>query len=275
MANKNNRKKNLQGGEFYGTVAEKRSFSSSIITEVVHKQGKSLPQHSHQLAFFSLLLDGSYSESYRRKNFTHRPMTISWHPSGFSHRDEIGQNGGRFFSIEIQPKSLQTLKEYTRIPEDFHEKSTSLVWLACRLYHEFKNWQFCSELVAEGLTLEMLAHSARKEAGLEKAPPKWLNLVLEKLNDEFIETPTTAELAAEAGVHPVHLAAVFRKFQNRTIGEFVQNLRIKKASELLLTSRLPLAEIALLTGFSDQSHFTRIFKRITGTTPGTFRKMLI
>lgn len=265
---------NLKGGEFYGTISEKRAVSSSIISEIVHKHGRSLPKHSHELAFFSLLLDGSYSESYGRKSFSYRPMTVWWHPSDICHKDEIGKTGGRFFSVEIQAKGLETLREYTKIPEDFYEQSTSLVWLACRLYHEFKNWQTCSELVAEGLTLEMLAHSARNKVGLEKQPPNWLNLVVEKLNDEFIETPSTEELALEADVHPVHLAAVFRKFQNQTIGEYVQNLRIQYASELLLNKELPLCEIALSAGFSDQSHFTRIFKRFTGTTPGSFRKTI-
>ncbi len=263
----------LKAGEFYGEVSEKRAIASSIISEIVHTRGKSLPKHSHELAFFSLLLDGSYSESYGRKSFTYRPLTIWWHPSDISHQDEIGKTGGRFFSIEIQPAGLETLKEYAKIPADFYEKSTPLVWLACRLYYEFKNWQACSsELVAEGITLEMLGHSARKNAEAEKTPPKWLDLVIEKLNGEFTETPSTEELALTADVHPVHLATVFRKFQNQTIGEYVQNLRIKYASELLLKPDIPLSEIALAAGFSDQSHFTRIFKRHTGITPGEFRK---
>lgn len=274
VASKIQKALNLKGGEFYGDISGKKSLPSSIISEIVHTHGRSLPKHSHELAFFSLLLDGSYSESYGRKSFSYRPMTISWHPSDISHKDEIGKTGGRFFSIEIQPKGLEILKQYTQIPEDFYEHSTSLVWLACRLYHEFKNWQTCSELVAEGLTLEMLAHSARKNIEKEKHLPKWLNLVVEKLNGDFVETPTTAELALLANVHPVHLAAVFRKFHNQTIGEYIQTLRVKHASELLLNKKMPLSEIALLTGFSDQSHFTRIFKRFTGTTPGNFRKNL-
>ena len=265
---------NLKAGEFYGKISERKAVASSIISEIVHKNERKLPKHSHELAFFNLLLDGSYSESYGRKNFSYRPMTVWWHPSNICHKDEVGKNGGRFFSIEIQAKGLETLKEYSKIPEDFHEKSTSLVWLACRLYHEFKNWQTCSELVAEGLTLEMLAHSARKNIEKEKYPPKWLDLVIEKLNDEFIKTPTTAELALLANVHPVHLAAVFRKFQDQTIGEYVQNLRIEHATEMLLNKEIPLTEIALSAGFSDQSHFTRIFKRVTGITPGIFRKNL-
>ena len=264
--------KNLRGGEFYGEISNKKRVPSSIISEITYSRGKSLPKHSHELAFFTLLLNGSYSESYGRKSFSYRPMTIWWHPSDIAHKDEVGKTGGLFFCIEIQSNGLETLKEYTKIPQDFHEKSTSLVWLACRLYHEFKNWQTCSELVAEGLTLEMLAHSARKNIEKEKHPPKWLDLVVEKLNDEFIETPTAEELATLADVHPVHLAAVFRKFQDQTIGEYVQNLRIEYATEMLLNKDIPLSEIALSSGFSDQSHFTRIFKRVTGTTPGEFRK---
>lgn len=274
MPEKSRQSASLRAGEFYGKVSEKKAVSSSIISEIVHTHGRSLPKHSHELAFFSLLLDGSYSESYGRKSFSYRPMTIWWHPSDIAHKDEIGRTGGKFFSIEIQPRGLEILESYTRTPEDFFEKSTSLVWLACRLYHEFKNWQTCSELVAEGLTLEMLAHSARKNIEKEKHPPKWLNLVVEKLNDEFIETPTMEELAILADVHPVHLSAVFRKFQDQTIGEYVQNLRIEYALKMLLNKETPLSEIALSAGFSDQSHFTRIFKRITGTTPGIFRKNL-
>ena len=199
-------------------------------------------------------------------------MTIWWHPSGVSHKDEIGKSGGKLFVVDINSKTLENLQEYAPVPEAFYEKSTPLVWLASRLYHEFKSWQTCSEFIAEGLTLEMLAYSARKEIEKERQSPGWLLSVIEKLNEEFNEKPSTGELAREVGVHPVHLAAVFRKFHKQTIGEYVQNLRVVYALELLLNGEIPLAEIAVSAGFSDQSHFTRVFKRMRGITPGAFRK---
>ena len=264
---------NLKAGEFYGQVPNKRSLTSSVISEIIHKKSVSLPWHSHELAFFSLLIDGSYSETYGRKSFLYRPMTIWWHPSGVSHKDEVGQNGGRFFTVEIQPQGLENLQQFTEVPDDFFEKNTSLVRLAYRLYYEFKNWNICSELIAEGITLEMLAHSARRRFAPEKRPPVWLLRVVEKLNEEFADNLTTKELAAEAKVHQVHLASVFRKFYGETIGEYVQRLRINYASKLLLDKEIPLADIALSAGFSDQSHFTRIFKDSVGTTPGVFRNL--
>lgn len=261
----------LTPGQFYGTVAEKRSVSSSIISEVVHSTAKSLPEHSHELAFFCLLIDGSYSESLGRRRFSYRPLSLLWHPSGVEHKDEIGNKGGRFFGIEIRKEGLETLREFANVPHHFHERGTPLVWLACRLYHEFRNWQPCSELVAEGITLEMLGRSARQEPAPQKKPPAWLKKVVERLDAEFREHPTSSDLAAEAGVHPVHLAAVFRKFKGETVGEYVQARRIEFSFGLLAERDLSLADIALESGFSDQSHFTRVFHRFTGMTPGAFR----
>ena len=169
---------------------------------------------------------------------------------------------------------MELLRSYAAVPEDFFEMNTALVWLACRLYSEFRNWDIGSELIAEGLTLEMLAHSARSEVEKEKRPTAWLRQVIERLNDDYLDTPSTESLARDAGVHPVHLAAVFRKYKKQTINEYVQQLRVGHASKLLSDKEKTLADIALTCGFSDQSHFTRMFKRVTGMTPGAFRKSL-
>jgi AraC family transcriptional regulator len=126
-------------------------------------------------------------------------------------------------------------------------------------------------LIAEGITLEMLAHLTRKRSTGEARAPKWLRRVVERHNDEFTDNISSEELAAEAKVHPVHLASAFRRFYNQTIGEYVQRKRVSHASKLLLDREIPLTEIAYSAGFSDQSHFTRVFKRFTGLTPGAFR----
>jgi AraC family transcriptional regulator len=265
---------NLKAGEFFGQVPNKRNLAGLTLTEVLHVRQISVPKHSHELAHFQLLLDGSYLENCGGKSVASRPMTISWHRPGIIHKDEIGVKGGRFFMIELPPRAIEQMRQFGKLPEDFYARHSPLVWLACRLYHEFKNWQLCSDLVAEGISLEMLAYSARKGFSIEKQPPLWLKRIVEKLNEEYTENFSTEELATQANVHPVHLAAVFRQFQGETMGEYVQKLRIAHASRLLLDKEIPLAEIAYAAGFSDQSHFTRIFKRFVGVTPGAFRNSL-
>jgi AraC family transcriptional regulator len=105
-----------------------------------------------------------------------------------------------------------------------------------------------------------------------KMPPAWLLRVLKKIRDEFIEGLSIDVLAKDAGVHPVHLASVFRRFQHESIGQYVRRLRVQRAAALLSNRAIPLSEVAQAAGFADQSHLTRVFRLHMGTTPGNYRR---
>jgi AraC family transcriptional regulator len=266
--------RNLGAGEYYGRVSSNQKMSSFVLSELVHAKRVDMPAHSHELAFFSFLLNGSYSEKYGGKSFAHRPMTLSWHRPSVSHKDEVGAGGAHFFNVEIQAPYLEKLQQGLKLPDDFHSEANQLIWSACRLYHEFKNWQIGSELIAEGITLELLGYSSQRQRLTSRRPPTWLRRVIEILNDEFTENFTVESLAKQVDVHPVHLAVAFRKFQRQTIGEYLRQRRLARATQMLFDRGIPLAVIAASTGFFDQSHFTRVFKRHLGLTPAVFRKNL-
>jgi AraC family transcriptional regulator len=56
------------------------------------------------------------------------------------------------------------------------------------------------------------------------------------------------------------------------MSEYVRKLRVEQARRDLLATDQPLSTIALATGFTDQAHFSRVFKQLTGLTPGAFRR---
>ncbi len=92
----------------------------------------------------------------------------------------------------------------------------------------------------------------------------------------FIDVNSAAEidldfLAREAGVSKFYLVRLFREAEGTTPWAYVRAARIRRAQEML-RGDLPLAEIALLAGFSDQSHFSRVFREATGKTPGQYRE---
>jgi AraC family transcriptional regulator len=118
----------------------------------------------------------------------------------------------------------------------------------------------------------MLAAVGSGAGAEEKKAPLWLPRVVELLHATFRQHLTVADVASEVGLHPIHLSKTFRKFQRQSIGEYVHRLRIQYACRELLHTETSLAEIALSAGFSDQSHFTRVFKQLTGNTPGDFRR---
>jgi AraC-like DNA-binding protein len=141
-----------------------------------------------------------------------------------------------------------------------------------RLFDEFERPDVSSALIIEGLTLELLGQCAR-EKRCEASTPRWLLRVRDRLTEQCTATLTLADLAAEAGVKPGYLASAFRRHFGCTVGTYVRGERVGLACRQLTDSNLPLADVALQTGFADQSHFTRIFKRHVGLTPAAYRKM--
>ncbi|MGY8665780.1 AraC family transcriptional regulator [Bradyrhizobium sp. UFLA05-109] len=79
-------------------------------------------------------------------------------------------------------------------------------------------------------------------------------------------------LAAVCGISASHFSRAFTQSNGMPPHRWLLQRRIEKAKELLLTSRLPLAELALVCGFTDQAHFTRVFKRQVGASPGAWRR---
>lgn len=80
------------------------------------------------------------------------------------------------------------------------------------------------------------------------------------------------DLAIEAGLSPDHFSKAFKASFGTPPWRYVNEQRILRAKDMLRLGNRSLAEIALDLGFASQSHFTDVFRKITGTTPSRFRK---
>ena len=142
------------------------------------------------------------------------------------------------------------------------------------MYKEFRSLDELSQLVIEGLTLELLAETfraAQREVKYFDQP--WIKRAHDLIQARFNDTFVVSEIAESVGVHPVHLTRVFRRRFGCTVGEYVRQLRVDFACRELSNSRKPLAEIATTAGFCDQAHLSRTLKRFTGMTPFEFRSV--
>jgi AraC family transcriptional regulator len=111
------------------------------------------------------------------------------------------------------------------------------------------------------------------DATREGPLPGWARRAYEALMDEAADAGLTiGQVAARAGVHPTHLARVFRQAFGCTPGELLRWRRVERTADLLARSALPAAEIAAAAGFTDQSHMSRAFKAFYGLTPGGWRR---
>jgi AraC family transcriptional regulator len=119
------------------------------------------------------------------------------------------------------------------------------------------------------------AEVARCPATVARATPTWLRHARELIAEHFAESLTLTSVAAQVGIHPVHLATTFRQVYGVTIGEFVRRLRIEAACKRLAHRDLSLVTIAVQARFADQSHFSKVFRSYVGTTPAKYRKSVL
>ncbi len=130
----------------------------------------------------------------------------------------------------------------------------------------------------EQLLLQVFNNFIKKQKGSAKKTPAWAKEMKEIIQDQ-IDTNLSLnlkEISKGLNVHPSYLSREFSKyFEDLSFGEYIRKLRIEKAIQLMQSPGYSLTEIAYLTGFSDQSHFTRIFKKHTGKNPSIFRKTIV
>ena len=84
--------------------------------------------------------------------------------------------------------------------------------------------------------------------------------------------PDLAALAAVSCLSKDHLIRLFKREMNATPLSYINQKRVERAQLRLLTESTPVKEIAYQLGFEDQTYFNRIFKKITGLTPMSYRK---
>jgi AraC family transcriptional regulator len=92
------------------------------------------------------------------------------------------------------------------------------------------------------------------------------------IDDHIGERISLSELARQAGVSRFHFARQFRLSTGESPMEYLRRVRIERSKSILQTRVTTIAEVAAGLGFSDQSHFTRIFGRLVGVSPGSFAR---
>jgi AraC family transcriptional regulator len=187
---------------------------------------------------------------------------------------EVGPGGARLFNVVFGARWATRLDERSG-PGPSRPDAGALAWIAVRLRAEARSPDRDSEWMVEDLVGQMLDRCAFDSAPRMGAlPPRWLADLETRVAADPGAAWTLARAAAIAGVHPVHVASSFRRFYRTTFGERLRHARVRTASRALVGEAAPLAEIALANGFSDQSHFTHVFKRYAGLTPGRYRALI-
>jgi AraC family transcriptional regulator len=257
----------------HGVATSSLDFGPFHATDAVYRADVRVPRHRHVRSGFTLTLSGRYVERFRRQEEVAGVGSVLVKPAEALHSNRYGPSGCRCFLIGIDQEYVASHRKLAQAIEivSLHERG-AVPHIMMRMYREFRAGDAACRLLLEGLALELAAMVLRSADRPPRVPPSWVRAVRDRLEASVgAPTPRFSELAAAAGVHPVHLSRAFRAAYGCAPGEYLRRLRIEHAQRLLVESRMPLAQVASSVGYYDQSHFTAVFRRETGTTPARYR----
>jgi AraC family transcriptional regulator len=208
------------------------------------------------------------------------PFTMNFAPPG---AEVWGYSEGirrvRDIRLDFDLASVaEALGENLVMPEEPRVfRNDRLRLLAECLADECENPDEYSSLYIDGLTLaacidflRLGAEGSSPSGG--RLLPRQLRRVTEYLVEHLGETVRLGDLAAITGLSQSQFGRAFKASTGVAPHRWQLNARIAKAQDLLLSSAMPLSEIALVTGFAEQTHFTRVFKRVVGASPGAWQR---
>lgn len=196
----------------------------------------------------------------------HVPASAIFRPAGYCHHNTFyADTRGLVIEVDERHRLAGALRDLAPISTS----SPHLLTLGRRIRTELAGGAVASGLALEGLVLEFAAAFLRS---MPRTAPAWLGDVQNRIAASRRRTVDVDALAASHGVSPVELEQLFAQHLRCTPAEYARRCSIERATELLATTRMPLAEIALESGFFDQAHFTRAYRKATGVTPAQARR---
>jgi AraC family transcriptional regulator len=243
------------------------------VEEVEYASGLCLARHSHDTPHLIYIVEGLHWSGHSRGGDACAPGTVRFIPSGEPHENYFPVRS-RCLSVELLLPTLEFVREEGAFPNASGELvSPSAPVQGARLRHEFQQNDDLSALAVEGLLLELLLSGVRRTCARSGPAPGWLLQLREMIHDQGSRRLTLGHLAKCAGRHPVQVSRQFRHYFGCTISQYVRQVRIARAQMLLSRRDMSVAEIALASGFADQSHFTNTFRRLTGLPPHRYRML--
>ena len=155
-------------------------------------------------------------------------------------------------------------------------KSESYERLSARLAEEFAMKRQAYMDVCAAHLYRLLCIVARKytlrKMSIGKSGEDRINEACRKIYENITEPPSIAELASDACLSKSRFVHLFKEVTGKCVTDFITDVRMERAKELLSLNAESVFEIAQRLGYTDQNYFSRVFKKSVGCSPSDFRR---
>jgi AraC family transcriptional regulator len=247
-----------------------------LVTDAWFPPYASLRSHHHDRPIAAITLAGSGFSVLGAREVVMQTAGVHTEPAGDTHSNRFGTAGAHVIAIQPDPSAEELLRPCGNVLTEVHSLTLPEAQpIGCRLQREIAAPDSVSRLAIEAACLELLVAGARALQAnwpSDSRAPRWLKRVIDHMHACFLQSPTLSEIGDVGGVHPAHLAREFRRVYRQSPATYLRKLRLEWAAGRLVRGEESLADLAAASGFADQSHFTRAFRRHTGLTPAAYRR---
>lgn len=256
--------------EFMGSVSEQFEFEDFKISLVKYIHPVSEEWHSHPQLYLSLVLGGGNMEVRKNEDLSVFPGMVLQYNKEEKHRNTHARFPSSTLNIEIKDSFFEKNDlAYTQFQSSYL-KNPNLRLSFLKIFRELQLGDISSSDSIESILLNALVEIRDEKSS---AIPPWLNRLDQILSDRWNEFISLNELSQELNLHPVTISKSFPIYFDCTLSDYMRKIKTYKAVCELMNTRKSVAEIAYQCGFSDQSHFNRVFKSYTGYTPYEYRNL--
>lgn len=190
----------------------------------------------------------------------------------FDKREEFMERAGRLACQpgEVRNKTAELVFEYLQLITEYVDVGE--VRKQKILQNTRRELELCQDMKAVNECCARTWDAVREAGGLRRGPGPEIMKALEIIAAEYGQENSLIAIAERVGLSPAYFSALFKKEMKVNYVEYLNRVRIERAKELLLKTDESVSEVSDRTGFKDNTYFSRVFRRMTGESPGEYRK---
>lgn len=252
---------------FRATVSSRRVLETASVglVESLHRPESTTGAHAHSSPRLCLVVAGAFEETDPNGRWQRDEGTLLMYPPEAEHEDRFSVRGARCLNIELPALPSVGSAGRRRVTD----LGVRLASVALFLYDELR--RRADRRALQTLVDRLLDGLGERSGESDTGPSEPVARARHLVQERAAEGITLSEVARDVGVSRFALARDFRAETGFSVGEYRHHLQVVRARAALLSTDASLSAVAYRTGFADQSHFTRIFKRWTGLPPGHYR----